>query len=125
MSTTCPIQVDEHTTIFVEVEDLSSGEESVLLKALAETPRVPLPEDAEETTAASKLLGTVQKLRNSLQGVFRMIHSSMKDSSPDEWGAELTIGFKGKTNPIPVFVSGEANAAIKIHAKWIKSSKDS
>ncbi|MCP4134935.1 MAG: hypothetical protein GY754_28430, partial [bacterium] len=37
-----------------------------------------------------------------------------------EWTLELNIGFKGKANPVPVILSGESNAAIKVTAKWFK-----
>jgi hypothetical protein len=66
------------------------------------------------------VVDTFKMLKGTLIGVFNFVHDSLKDNAPDEWGVELSIGFKGTTNPIPVIVSGEANAAIKVNAKWVK-----
>ncbi len=125
MSLTRPIQIDAETIIFVEVEELSSEEEADFAKIGSSKgkPSVPLRADAVETSKPTdRIIETVDYLKDSLRGVLRVVHASMQDHAPDEWGVELTIGFKGTANPIPVFVSGEANAALKVHAKWKKPS---
>lgn len=123
MNVTRPIQIDAETIIFVEVEKLSSEEEADFAKIAfsKRRPNVPLRADAVETSKLTdRITGTADSLRDSLRGVLKVVHAAMQDHEPDEWGVEVTIGFKGTANPIPVFVSGEANAALKVHAKWKK-----
>nr|VFK26477.1 MAG: hypothetical protein BECKMB1821G_GA0114241_102131 [Candidatus Kentron sp. MB]VFK30360.1 MAG: hypothetical protein BECKMB1821I_GA0114274_101517 [Candidatus Kentron sp. MB]VFK75185.1 MAG: hypothetical protein BECKMB1821H_GA0114242_101717 [Candidatus Kentron sp. MB] len=80
-----------------------------------------LPPGAEEVGAVDKALDTLNILKDTLSSVFSTVQDTLKDNSPDEWGVELNIGFKGKVNPIPVIVGGESNVAIKVHARWKKN----
>jgi hypothetical protein len=114
MSAIREIKLDDDTVIFVEAEEVVLPDLSVLSSSSD------LPPGATPTGAVDMAVDTLQKLKDTLSGVFSMIHGSLKDSAPDEWGAELNIGFKGTTNLIPVIVSSEANVAIKVHAKWVK-----
>jgi hypothetical protein len=108
------IRLDDGKVIFVEVEEVA-------------LPRIPvasgsddLPPGATPTGAIDLITDSIHLLKDTLRGVFDVVHASLKDHAPDEWGAELNISFKGTTSPIPVIVSGESGAAIKVHAKWVK-----
>jgi Trypsin-co-occurring domain 1 len=125
MTTLRKITLDDGSSIVVEVEDVHSDQEEKLLATLAKGKNVDLglPESAEPVGAADKVLDTVKSLESTLRSVVKIIHESLKESSPNEWGVELSIGFKGTTTIIPVIVSGEANAAFKVNAKWVKPAE--
>lgn len=108
------LKLEDGTTIYVEVE------ETTLSESLIQQNEVDLPEGAELTSAASKALDAMKALKGMLAGVFEMIHEAIQEKSPDEWGIELNIAFKGRIDVIPVIVSGESNASIKVSAKWVK-----
>jgi hypothetical protein len=48
----------------------------------------------------------------------RNVHASLAEHSPHEWAMEVSIGFKGETQPIPVIVTGSATGSVKVTAKW-------
>lgn len=108
------IQLEDGTTLYVEVE------ETALSTSLIQSGESDLPEGAELTSAARKVVDAMKALKDILGGVFDTVHDAIKERAPDEWGIELNIAFKGKVDVIPVIVSGESNASIKVHAKWVK-----
>ena len=114
-----PIELKGGGQLLVEVE------EAELPKAMtAGKEAIPnLPPGAEEIGFSDKFQDIAAMLRQNLTGIFETVAESVKEKQPDEWGVEVNIGFKGKTNPIPVILSGEANAAIKVHAKWVKKEE--
>lgn len=108
------IALEDGTMIYVEVED------TALSKSLVRKGNVDLPEGAELTSTATKTIDALKALKGMLGGVFDSVHEAIRERSPDEWSVELNIGFKGKVDAIPVIVSGESNASIKVLAKWVK-----
>lgn len=78
------------------------------------------PKGSEQVSPVNDIIDTVQVLKNTLQGIVNTVHDGIKKNQPDEWTLELNIGFKGKVNPIPVLLSGESNAALKLSATWKK-----
>ncbi|MCI5217834.1 MAG: hypothetical protein D3914_01240 [Candidatus Electrothrix sp. LOE2] len=113
------IALKEGGQLLIEVEDIElpgtvTGNESI--------PN--LPPGAEEIGFNDKVRDITDLLRQNLSGIFETVAESVKTKHPDEWGVEVNIGFKGKTNPVPVILSGEANAAIKVHAKWTKDKSE-
>jgi Holliday junction resolvasome RuvABC endonuclease subunit len=70
----------------------------------------------------SQIVDTLETLQDNIQTLAETVHQSLQAHQPDEWSLELNIGFKGKTSPIPVILSGEASGAIKVTAKWKKAS---
>ncbi|MCP4109635.1 MAG: hypothetical protein GY749_29630, partial [Desulfobacteraceae bacterium] len=108
------IQLADGSSIFVEMEEADLPE-SVQGKQADD-----LPEGAEETSAAEKVYDAMQLLKKTLSSAAETVHEGIQKAEPDEWTLELNIGFKGKANPVPVILSGESNAAIKVTAKWFK-----
>lgn len=111
------VTLNDGTRILIEMEEVNVAD---LLSSRATNVDLGLPPDADPVGALDKIGDTVASLQATLRGVVKIVHESLKDNSPAEWGVELAIGFKGKTNPIPVIVSSEANASLKVHAKWLK-----
>lgn len=80
-----------------------------------------LPEGAELTSAQTRIVDTLKALRQSISAVATEVSEAFVEAAPTEWAVEINIGFKGKVNPIPVIVSGGAEASLKVVAKWKKS----
>ena len=114
MNSVKTIKLKDGTEIFVEMGSVDED----FVEANTPSRDLGLPEGATPTAVADKMLNAVEKLQSTLTGVISIVHQSLKDNAPSEWGVELNIGFKGKTNPIPIILSGEANASLKVHAKW-------
>jgi hypothetical protein len=115
MSEIAEIKLAGGGVLFVETEDVAIPH----VPALAATGRK-LPAGAEEVGAREMARDTLQLLHDTLKPVAEAVHEAFVKAQPDEWGMELNIGFKGKANPIPVIVSGEASVAIRIKATWKK-----
>ena len=47
------------------------------------------------------------------------VQAAFKGSGAEEWSMEVNVGFKGETG-LPFIAKGEANAAVKVMAKWKK-----
>ena len=113
------IELKEGAQLLIEVEEVE------LPKIGTGNGSIPnLPPGAEEIGFSDKVHDIKELLRQNLSGIFETVAESVKAKQPDEWGVEVNIGFKGKTNPVPVILSGEANAAIKVHAKWTKEKPE-
>lgn len=116
MSEIKTISLEDGTLIYIEMElaDVPNTVDSCDILGL--------PEGATPTGAADKVIDTLKAMQGTLKGICEAVHESVKEQSPSEWGVEINIGFKGKTSPIPIVVSGEASASVKVHAKWKKST---
>lgn len=117
MSVIKDVTLTDGTVILIEMEDAD-----VPSSATADFGQ---PPGTELTSATDKLVDTMKSLQGTLRGVLQVVHEAIKEKAPSEWGVELNIGFKGKTSPIPVIVSGEASASVKVHAKWVKPNEQS
>lgn len=106
------IRLDNGRVIYVEMEQthvpVSDGN---LLPS-------DLPEGAEPTAAGDKIIDALKALRENIQVMAEMVQESLRAHQPEEWSVEINIGFKGKTSPIPVILSGETQGGIKVTAKW-------
>lgn len=116
------ISLDDGSVVLVEMEEVDAA---TISDGVAENADLGLRRGATPVSAVDKVTDTVKSLQGTLRGVVEIVHTALKESSPAEWGVELNIGFKGTTNPIPIIVSGEASASLKIHAKWKKSYQKS
>jgi hypothetical protein len=77
-----------------------------------------LPPGAEPTGLADRLEDAQALLRASIGSMADVVRTSLAEHAPDEWSLELNIGFKGTTQPVPVILSGSAEAALKVKAVW-------
>jgi hypothetical protein len=104
-----PLTLDDGSKILVEVEQAD-----VPPTAYADN----LPAGAEPTGMADKLDDAMAMMRSSIGAMARNVNESLADQSPEEWAMEVSIGFKGETQPIPVIVTGSATGSVKVTAKW-------
>ena len=116
------IKLKNDKWLFVEVEDLRSEDEQRLagrVKQTSDTDRPSdLPPDAEPTGIREDVVDALAQLRENIQVMAGEIYAALKDHKPQQWSLEFSIGFKGKANPIPFVVQGEANSALKVTATW-------
>jgi hypothetical protein len=110
-----PIET-RHGVIYIEVTE---GDAPLL--ACVREPGAALPEGAEPTGTRDYISDALKMLRTNIIAVASEINEAIADTSPEEWAVEINIGFKGKTTPIPVIVSGAAEASLKVTAKWKKT----
>lgn len=109
----------------VKKVSLSNGEH-----VLVEMVEAQLPDVTEGSKAAVEytdgrlvdVLNAFELLKPTLGTVLRSVHDSISESGPSEWGVEFSIGFKGTVSPLPVIVTGESSASLKVHAKWKAST---
>lgn len=107
----------EHGLVYVEVHDDP-------IPQVVETPsgsKIALPEGAEPTGAKEFVIDTMDSLRASISAMAATAATAFAESAPAEWSVEFNIGFKGKASPIPVILSGEGSASVKVVAKWKKT----
>ena len=64
----------------------------------------------ENEDMAERIEGLVSVLTAPVQTAFT-------GAGADEWSLEVNVGFKGETG-LPFVAKGEANAAVKVTAKW-------
>lgn len=104
-----PLTLDDGSQVLVEVEQADIA-----------IPRTPanLPAGAEPTGIADKLDDAMALMRNSIGAMARTVHASLAEHAPHEWAMEISIGFKGEAQPIPVIVTGSATGSVKVTAKW-------
>ena len=70
-----------------------------------------------ETGVLDRVADAGTELRQMLAAVTSSISQAMEKSKPKEWSVELSVGFKGESG-VPCLTKGEANASIKLTAKW-------
>ena len=80
-----------------------------------------LPADAILTSTSSDMVETFERMKDNISQITEQVKEALSAHQPEEWGVEFNIGFKAKGG-IPVIASGEANAALKVTAKWKKTS---
>ena len=111
------IKTKDGKRLFVEVEELRPGE----LDAVEQRPS-DLPDGAELTGVGKRAVEEVQdglaQLRDNIELMAEQVHQAFQARKPQEWTMEVSIGFKGKVNPIPFIAGGEADAALKVSATW-------
>ena len=112
-----PMTLENGSIIYIEVQDTDV---EPLVREASSKSAADLPDDVELTGTAERLSDAARMLRETLQGIVGSLNEAIQEHQPDEWGVELNIGFKGKADFIPVILSSEANAALKVHAKWKK-----
>jgi hypothetical protein len=83
---------------------------------------MPVPVDNPDTTLESltpapRLAEVGTQVETILCGVSSLVRKALQESAPNEWTVEILIGFKGEAG-IPFVTKGEANASIKVNAKW-------
>ncbi len=85
------------------------------------------PSDATPVGVPEDIKDSLGLVRDSLVTVAKTVHAGLQDGlehcGPDEWSIELAFSFKGKSG-IPLLISGEAAAAIKVQAKWVKTQAE-
>ncbi len=109
-----PLTLDDGSQILVEIEQAD-----LAMPMSAAT----LPADADPTGKGGEPADAMAMLRNSIGAMARNVHASLAqqaqhEQAPHEWTMEVSIGFKGETQPIPVIVTGSATGSVKVTAKW-------
>ncbi|MFM2057419.1 MAG: hypothetical protein RLY71_1804 [Pseudomonadota bacterium] len=75
----------------------------------------------EATGVADRLGDVADQLKTIIRSVTGPVQAALQELPPDEWSVELNIGFKGEAG-IPCITKGEANASVKVTAKWKKGT---
>jgi hypothetical protein len=86
---------------------------------------LPSETNIEDSSLDANLIGHRDRLddgaatlRSTIDALAADVASALNKAAPTEWTLEFRIGFKGKNIPIPVLLSGEENAALKLTATW-------
>lgn len=79
-----------------------------------------LPTGAEPTGLREDALESMKMLKENISNLSESVYDSLQHLTPSEWSVEMTMGFKGKTTPIPFIASGEINGGIKVKVTWKK-----
>ena len=79
-----------------------------------------LPVGAKPVGFTSKVKDTAYYLKSTISTLAEDMAHALDKAAPSEWSLEFSIGFKGTASAIPVLVSSEANAALKLTLKWKK-----
>lgn len=77
-------------------------------------------EGLEPTGVAQQIVDAGSDIRTIINAVTGSIQQAFDESKPEEWSVELLIGFKGEAG-VPFVTKGEANASLKLTAKWKKA----
>lgn len=113
------------------VQTIRIGGQNVLVDIQPITPDDAVPAEAshpshvggvpmEDVSVAQDLADAGQRIRSIVAAVTAPVASAMNAIGADEWGIELSLGFKGGAG-IPFLANGEANGALKVSAKWKKA----
>lgn len=122
MSVIKPIKIAENQYIYVEVDDSVDDAELPVSHSPAIQKWQPTgPENASSCGPVEDAIDSLKSLQRNIETLANTVYDSFKAHQPEEWSLEINIGFKGKTSPIPVILSGEASGAIKVTAKWKKT----
>ncbi len=76
------------------------------------------PEDADLIGFRDDVEDAADTLRSMINSLATDVAGALDKAAPSEWTLEFNVGFKGKANPIPVILSGEGSAALKLKATW-------
>ncbi len=117
------IKISENQYIYVEVDtDVDESKLPLSKPSSSPTWKPAGPEHASPTGPVQDTIDALLSLQQNIKTLAETVHASFQAHQPEEWSLELNIGFKGKTSPIPVILSGEASGAIKVTAKWKKTT---
>lgn len=123
MSEIKAIKISDDQYIYVEMD--SDVDELNLPRSKSptgETWQPTGPEHASPTGPVEDAIDALKCLEQNIKTLAETVRASFQAHQPEEWSLELNIGFKGKTSPIPVILSGEASGGIKVTAKWKKTN---
>lgn len=113
------IKLKNGQRLFIEVEELQGEEQQRLITERGANRRLAdLPPGAEPTGVMEDVIDALGQMRENIRTLATEVHQAFQENKPQEWTLEFSIGFKGKANPIPFIVQGEANAALKVTATW-------
>lgn len=62
-----------------------------------------------------------QRIEDLVATLSSPVQRAFRGSGAEEWSMEVNFGFKGETG-LPFIAKGEANAAVKVTAKWMKGT---
>jgi len=113
------LHLEDGEKIFVAVEVIEDINTSLNLKEIND-----LPPGAEPTGVIDNGLMTAHLLKAYIKSIAKSTKEALQEASPDEFSVELSIGFVGKTNPIPVIAGADVQGGIKITAIWKKEESD-
>jgi hypothetical protein len=103
------------------LKEVSLGGKTILVEVV-ELPvegREGPSERFENTSVREKVGDLADSIRDLVEVVTAPARAAFEGSQAEEWAIELNIGFKGESG-LPFIAKGEANAAVKITAKWKK-----
>ena len=76
----------------------------------------------EETSAAEKMAEAGDRVRSTISALAGSVGKALNGvDGPEEWTIEVNLGFNGKAG-IPFVTEGGVNGAVKVTAKWKRSS---
>jgi hypothetical protein len=58
-------------------------------------------------------------IRRGIEAISSAVSMALENAAPETWTVELNLGFKAGLK-VPVLMSGEANAALKVTMNWKK-----
>lgn len=58
-------------------------------------------------------------IQRGIESICKAVGGALVAAAPDSWTVELNLGFKAGAK-VPVLMSGEANAALKVTMNWKK-----
>lgn len=67
--------------------------------------------------ASAEISTSAAELQASIKRIVRAVAGALHDAGPSEWSVEFGISFKSSAG-IPVLVSGEAGANLKVVLSW-------
>tara|TARA_B100001105_G_C22393526_1_gene445599 strand:- start:2520 stop:2867 length:348 start_codon:yes stop_codon:yes gene_type:complete len=103
--------------VLVEVQPLQPDDELAAVDGLpAQVGEVIM----EPVSVARELKDAGERIKSIVEAVAQPVAAALGAIDADEWGLELSLGFKGGVG-IPFLANGEANGALKVTAKWKKS----
>ncbi len=73
----------------------------------------------EGTSVRGKVEDMAEDIRDLVGVLTAPVQAAFEGSGAEEWSVEINFGFKGETG-LPFVAKGEANAAVKVTAKWKK-----
>lgn len=60
-------------------------------------------------------------VQSGIAAICSAVGAGLQNAGPDSWAVEINLGFKAGLK-LPVLMSGEANAALKVTMNWTKTA---